>query len=66
MEPVQYAGLLLINWNSHVHGIVPEGVFTESGHFVHIPDFFMHRAEEFWHATQALAVRAGTGVFTAA
>ena len=48
VEPVQYAGLLLINWNSHVHGIVPEGVFTESGHFVHIPDFFMHRAEEFW------------------
>ncbi|MBD3321216.1 MAG: IS91 family transposase [Chitinivibrionales bacterium] len=39
----------LINWNSHVHGIVPDGVFTESGHFVHIPDIAAHRAEEFWH-----------------
>jgi len=48
VEPVQYAGLLLINWNSHVHAICPEGVFTESGHFVHIPDIFMHRAVEFW------------------
>ena len=38
----------LINWNSHVHGIVPEGVFTESGHFVHIPDISTQRAEEFW------------------
>ena len=38
----------LVNWNSHVHAICPEGVFTESGHFVHIPDIFTHRAEEFW------------------
>ena len=38
----------LINWNSHVHGIVPEGVFTESGHFVHMPDISTQHAEEFW------------------
>jgi len=31
-----------------VHGVVPEGVFTESGHFVHIPEILTHRAEEFW------------------
>ena len=31
-----------------MHGIVPEGVFTESGHFVHIPDVFKNRAVEFW------------------
>ena len=44
-------------WHSHVHAIVPEGVFTESGDFVHIPDIWRrfevpgggkHRAEEFW------------------
>lgn len=36
--------------------IVPEGVFTDSGHtstglsagFVRIPDIWKHRAEEFW------------------
>jgi hypothetical protein len=38
----------LIHWHSHVHAIVPEGVFTESGHFVHIPDILKHRAAEFW------------------
>jgi len=38
----------LINWNSHVHAVIPEGVFTESGQFVHIPDIFKNRAEEFW------------------
>jgi ssDNA-binding Zn-finger/Zn-ribbon topoisomerase 1 len=38
----------LIHWHSHVHAIVPEGVFTESGHFVHIPDIWKHRAAEFW------------------
>jgi len=48
VEPMLYTGLLLINWNSHVHGIVPEGVFSESGHFVHIPDISTQRAEEFW------------------
>jgi hypothetical protein len=38
----------LIHFNSHVHAIVPEGVFTENGHtstrlstgFVHIPDIW--------------------------
>jgi hypothetical protein len=46
----------LIHWNSHVHAIVPEGVFTENGHtstglskgFVHIPDIWKHRAAELW------------------
>jgi hypothetical protein len=38
----------LLNWHNHIHAIVPEGVFTESGHFVHIPDIFKHRAVEFW------------------
>jgi hypothetical protein len=38
----------LIHWHSHVHAIVPEGVFTESGHFVHIPDIWKHRAAQFW------------------
>jgi hypothetical protein len=27
---------------------VPEGVFTETGHFVHIPDIWRHRAAEIW------------------
>jgi ribosomal protein S27E len=34
----------LIHWHSHIHAIVPEGVFTESGYFVHIPDIWRHRA----------------------
>jgi len=38
----------LIHWHAHIHAIVPEGVFTESGHFVHIPDVWRHRAAEFW------------------
>jgi hypothetical protein len=38
----------LIHWHSHIHAIVPEGVFTENGHFVHIPDIWRHRAAEFW------------------
>jgi hypothetical protein len=38
----------LIHWHSHVHAIVSEGVFTESGHFVHIPDTWKHRAIEIW------------------
>jgi Putative transposase/Transposase zinc-binding domain len=38
----------LVHWHSHIHAIVPEGVFTESGHFVHIPDIWKHRAAEFW------------------
>jgi hypothetical protein len=38
----------LIHWHSHVHAIVPEGVFTESGYFVHIPYSWKHRAIEIW------------------
>lgn len=38
----------LIHWHPHIHAIVPEGVFTVSGHFVHIPDIWKHRAAEFW------------------
>ena len=38
----------LVNFHPHIHAIVAEGVFTESGHFVHIPDIFTHRAVEFW------------------
>jgi len=38
----------LIHWHSHIHAVVAEGVFTESGHFVHIPDIGKHRAEKFW------------------
>jgi len=28
--------------------IVPEGVFTDTGHFVHIPDIWRHRAADIW------------------
>jgi hypothetical protein len=38
----------LINANSHIHAVVPEGVFTESGYFVHISDTWQHRAVEIW------------------
>ena len=38
----------LIHWHSHVHAIVPEGVFAESGVFVHIPYTWRHRAIEIW------------------
>ena len=38
----------LIHWHSHIHAIVPEGVFTDTGHFVHIPDIWKHRAAEIW------------------
>ena len=38
----------LLNAHPHVHAIVPEGVFTETGHFVHIADTWMHRAIEIW------------------
>lgn len=37
----------LIHWHSHVHAVVAEGLFTESGHFVHIPDAWKHRVEKF-------------------
>jgi hypothetical protein len=35
-------------FHPHIHAIVPEGVLTESGHFVPIPDIWKHRAAEFW------------------
>jgi Putative transposase/Transposase zinc-binding domain len=38
----------LIHWHSHIHAIVPEGVFTDSGYFVHIPDIWRHCAVEIW------------------
>jgi hypothetical protein len=38
----------LVHWHSHIHAIVPEGIFTASGYFVHIPDVWRHRAVEFW------------------
>ena len=38
----------LIHWHSHVHAIVSEGVFTESGHFVHIAQTWKYRAIEIW------------------
>jgi hypothetical protein len=38
----------LIHWHSHIHAIVPEGVFTGTGHFVHIPDIWKHRAADIW------------------
>nr|MCU0608822.1 transposase [Chitinispirillaceae bacterium] len=38
----------LIHWHAHIHAIVPEGVFTSSGHFVHIPDIWQYRAVEIW------------------
>jgi len=38
----------LIHWHPHIHTIVAEGVFTESGHFVHIPDIWMQSAEKLW------------------
>lgn len=38
----------LVHWHSHVHAIVSGGVFTESGHFVHIPDIWLYRAIEIW------------------
>ena len=36
----------LIHWHSHIHAIVPEGVFTGTGHFVHIPGIWRHSAAE--------------------
>jgi hypothetical protein len=39
---------MLIHWHSHIHAIVAEGVFTENGHFIHIPDIWKHRAAELW------------------
>jgi hypothetical protein len=36
------------HWHSHIHAVVAEGVFTESGHFVEIPDRCCCRATEIW------------------
>ncbi len=38
----------LVHWHSHIHAVVGEGVFTETGHLVAIPDIVKHRAAEFW------------------
>ncbi|HEX3020326.1 MAG TPA: transposase, partial [Chitinispirillaceae bacterium] len=38
----------LVHWHPHVHTIVAAGIFTESGHFVYIPDIWKHKAEEFF------------------
>jgi hypothetical protein len=38
----------MMNFNPHVHSVVAEGVFLETGEFVALPDAQMHRAEEFW------------------
>jgi hypothetical protein len=38
----------LIHWHPHRHTIVTEGVFTESGCFVPIPDIWKHRTVEIW------------------
>jgi hypothetical protein len=38
----------LIHWHSHIHAIVPEGVFTDTGNFVPIPDIWKHRAADIW------------------
>lgn len=36
----------LIHWYSHVHAIVADGVFMESGHFVRIAETWKHRTIE--------------------
>jgi len=36
----------LVHWHPHIHAIVAEGVFTEGGRFVHIPDIWRHRAAD--------------------
>jgi len=38
----------LINFHAHIHALVPEGVFTDTGHFVHIPDIWKHHSIEIW------------------
>jgi hypothetical protein len=38
----------LINHHPHIHAVAPEGVFTESGYFVHIPYVCRLRATELW------------------
>lgn len=38
----------LMNWHPHIHAVVADGVFDESGRFVALPDAQKHRADEFW------------------
>ena len=47
----------LVHWHPHIHAIVSEGVFTDTGKFVHIPDIWRRfevpdggrfRAFEYW------------------
>jgi hypothetical protein len=38
----------LINYHPHIHTVAPEGVFTDSGYFVHIPYVCRLRAVEIW------------------
>jgi hypothetical protein len=38
----------LVHWHAHIHCLVSEGVFTQSGHFVHVPDIWLYRACEIW------------------
>lgn len=38
----------LINYHPHIHTVAPEGVFTKSGYFVHIPFVCRLRAVEIW------------------
>ena len=38
----------LVHWHPHVHNIVAEGIFTESGHFVHIPAIWKQSAGSPW------------------
>jgi hypothetical protein len=38
----------LIHWYPHIHAIVADGVFTETGHFVHIAEMWKYRAMDIW------------------
>ena len=38
----------LVNYHPHIHTVAPEGVFTDSGYFVHIPYVCRLRAVEIW------------------
>lgn len=38
----------LVHWHPHIHTIVAEGVFTESGYFIHIPEIWKQSAEKLW------------------
>jgi hypothetical protein len=38
----------LLNWHPHIHAVVAEGVFGESGEFVPLAKVQKHRAADFW------------------